>query len=256
MISSPGCELVDVTERLAERRAVAGDRGVAELAGQRRLGIVTRALLEVVERHARHDVQRVAARPCRSWGSRAWPAPGRARSAGCSARRVPAPWSGTSTPAATTCRSGSARSCSPAADVGSRRRHGGGRCRRRRDGRGRRGRRLRLGDELLELVLQLVLRPRGLDAGAPQLIGDEPEHQQPGRDQDLAEPAHVEAPVVRLGRAVPLAHPLRFGRLLLGRRDRLGRGVLAVNVARQLLGHTGERYWRRMRQRLGRPALP
>ena len=56
-----GRELVDVAERLAERRAVAGDRGIAELAGQRCVGIVTRALLEVLVRHAGHDVQGVAA---------------------------------------------------------------------------------------------------------------------------------------------------------------------------------------------------
>ena len=52
----------------------------------------------------------------------------------------------------------------------------------------------RLGDELVELVLEVVLRTGGLDAGAPQLVGDEAEHQQAQGDQDLRQSAHVEAP--------------------------------------------------------------
>ena len=42
-----GLELVDVVERLAVGGAVAGDGGIAELAGQRRVGEVSGALLEV-----------------------------------------------------------------------------------------------------------------------------------------------------------------------------------------------------------------
>ena len=57
---------------------------------------------------------------------------------------------------------------------------------------------------LLELVLELVLRPGGLDAGAPQLVGDEPEHQQPDAISTLPSAADAPAPVVRLGRPVPL----------------------------------------------------
>ena len=53
-------ELVDVAERLAERRAVAGDRGVAELPRQRRVGVVPRALLEVGQATRRDDVQGAA----------------------------------------------------------------------------------------------------------------------------------------------------------------------------------------------------
>ena len=47
MISSPGVHLVDVVERLTVRGAVPGDGGVAELAGQRCLGVVAGTLLEV-----------------------------------------------------------------------------------------------------------------------------------------------------------------------------------------------------------------
>ena len=47
-----GRELVDAEERRAVRGAVAGDRGVADLAGQRRAGIVAGTLGEVGELHA------------------------------------------------------------------------------------------------------------------------------------------------------------------------------------------------------------
>ena len=63
------------------------------------------------------------------------------------------------------------------------------------DGRRRRnaGRR----QQLLELILGAVLGSGELDAGAPQLIGDEAEHQQADDDQRLAEQAHEPAQIVR-----------------------------------------------------------
>ena len=50
-----GLHLVEVEERLAVGGAVTSDGGVAELAGQRRLGEVARALLEVGHAHALDD---------------------------------------------------------------------------------------------------------------------------------------------------------------------------------------------------------
>ena len=75
------------------------------------------------------------------------------------------------------------------------------------------GRSLDVGDRLrchqfLELVVEFVLCACCLDSRAPQLVGHEQEHHQTGGDEYPAEMADEEAPVVRLGRAVPLAHPL------------------------------------------------
>ena len=47
-----GRELVDPVERRAVRGAVAGDGGVADLAGHRRVGVVAGALAEVGHAHA------------------------------------------------------------------------------------------------------------------------------------------------------------------------------------------------------------
>ena len=50
-----GLELVEVAERRAVRRAVAGDGGVAHLARERRGRVVAGALAQVVGRHALDD---------------------------------------------------------------------------------------------------------------------------------------------------------------------------------------------------------
>ena len=77
----------------------------------------------------------------------------------------------------------------------------------RRFGRRRRGgrRRFGVGDLLVELFRQRALRLRGLDAGAPQLIRDEREHQQAESDEGAPDATDHPSPVVgRLG-AIPVA---------------------------------------------------
>ena len=80
--------------------------------------------------------------------------------------------------------------------------------------------------EPLELVVEAVLGLGVLEPGAPQLVGDEPEHQQAGGDEDLAERADDPAPVVRRRRSVPP----RDGRRAAGSRSRWrsGRGLRRV----------------------------
>ena len=71
-------------------------------------------------------------------------------------------------------------------------------------GRGGRGRRRRgPGQQLLELAVQPVLGLGVLEPGAPQLVGDEPEHQQAGGDEDLADGADHPAPVVGRWGSIP-----------------------------------------------------
>ena len=55
---------------------------------------------------------------------------------------------------------------------------------------------------------------RGLDAGPPQLVGDEAAEQQPDRDQDLAEGPHDVPPVVARWPVVRLGHVLRERRVV------------------------------------------
>ena len=50
-----------------------------------------------------------------------------------------------------------------------------------------------------------VLGTSGLDARSPQLIGDETEHEESGRDERLADVADPPSPVHRGLRAVPFA---------------------------------------------------
>ena len=54
---------------------------------------------------------------------------------------------------------------------------------------------------------EVVLRLRGLDARAPQLVGDEAEHQQPECDEGATEDADEPAPVVRLLGPLEVRHP-------------------------------------------------
>ena len=58
-------------------------------------------------------------------------------------------------------------------------------------------------EQLLELVLGTVLGTRILDPGAPQLVGDKAEHQQPDDDQRLAEQAHEPAQIAGARGPVP-----------------------------------------------------
>jgi hypothetical protein len=185
-------ELVDVEERLAERGAVTGDRRVAELARHRRVRIVAGSLLQVVLLHpGDHDLVDADGRQLET-GDRValgdwWQAGDR--------HRLPRRWWRGSNPSAAS---------RPGVDCVSRRWRGG---RRRVDGRC--GGRRRAGEELLELVLQRVLRAGGLDAGAPQLIRDEREHQQSRGDQCLADASDPPSPVVWRSGSIELARPRR-----------------------------------------------
>ena len=171
--------LVESVERLAVRRAVAGDRRVAELAGHRGVGVVAGALLQVGRLHAGHDLGVEADR--RDLDAR--PSRRRGRSSG-------------------TVGAGDAWSWSASSCAGRRRRRssvvvggdGGRRCRRRR----RRGARSWSNSSSRRSCALGVL-----DARAPQLVGDEAEHQQPDGDEHLAERADDPPPVVRRRRSVP-----------------------------------------------------
>ena len=55
--------------------------------------------------------------------------------------------------------------------------------------------RRRAGEEVLEFAVEGGLGPSGLDPGAPELIGDETEHEQACCDQCLADPADPPPPV-------------------------------------------------------------
>ncbi len=192
MISSPGCDLVDVVERLTVRGAVPGDGGVAELAGQRGVGVVAGTLLQVGLLDTRDDVvvdadgrdlepgdhvallerrQVLRLRRYRRRGrrrrvrTRAWLLAPSRRGEGRPCRgSTGTVVAGSVETTGTVLASNSSKSSSNA-----------------------------------------FCAAGGLDAGAPQLVGDEPEHQQAGGDEDLAEPADPEPPVLGLRRAVPLA---------------------------------------------------
>ena len=184
-------ELVDVEEWLPERGAVTGDGRIAELSGHRGFWIVSRAVLQIVLLDTRDHpladtdpryldpTDRVAFADRRQVGGLC----GGRRRCG----RVGHRFIGSSV--------GRWRRVDWA------RRHwrqgGGGRCGRRRS------------EEFLELAAQRILGASGLDAGTPELVGDEPEQQQPGGDQCLAEATDPPTPVVRWSGSVELSHPLR-----------------------------------------------
>jgi len=58
---------------------------------------------------------------------------------------------------------------------------------------------------LIEVRGQAALGLRRLDAGAPQLIGDEGEHQQTECDQDATDAADDPSPVMRWLGTIPVA---------------------------------------------------
>ena len=87
------------------------------------------------------------------------------------------------------------------------------------------GCRLGPGNLLVELGGQRALGLRGLDAGAPQLVGDEGEHQQPERDQGATDPTDDPSPVVRRLGTIPVADLLVTGGWF------LGHGVIDSNGA-------------------------
>ena len=173
MISSPLRSLSTSKNGCAVGRSVSCDCSVAELTGQRGLRVVARALLQVgLLDTGDHDV----VDPDRA-GSRC------GRSDHLLGHRLR--WS---------------------RSVDDRRRVGHGVAARRRAGVGhgcRRRRRHRASWSCRRAVRRTrspgVLGPCGLDPGAPQLVGDETEHEQARRDQRLAEPTDPPPPVVRGG---------------------------------------------------------
>ena len=160
-------QLVDAEERRAVGGPVAGDADVAVLPRQRGVRVVARPLLQVVDADAGHHDP---VQPDR--------------------RRLQA---------------GDGIALGAAARSGRRRRRGRGRRGRRARlagrGRGGRGGRRRRGDHVVELLLEVVLGLAGLDAGAPELVADEGQQEEPGGDEHPPDAAHppppVPAPVVR-----------------------------------------------------------
>ena len=182
MISSPGGDPVEVGERLAVRRAVAGDRRVAELPRQRRVGVVAGPPLEVGGGHALDDrgvepdgrdlepgdgVAVLEAAPaCRRGGGGGAVVVGGTRRHRVTARRPAdriAAWS-------------AGRRSTVVAYVAS-----------------------SSSNSLVQVVLGLGV----LDARPPQLVRHEAEHQQAGGDQHLADVADDPPPVVGRRRPIP-----------------------------------------------------
>ena len=94
--------------------------------------------------------------------------------------------------------------------------------RRGRGGRRHDRRRLEASGQVVELALQLVLGAGGLDARAPQLVGDEPEHQQPDYDQHTADEGDRPSGIVD-DHPVPPAHLPRAGVEPIQAFERVGR---------------------------------
>ncbi len=195
--------LVDVEERLTECGAVPCDRSVAELARQWRLGVVARTLLEIVlVDPGNHDLVDADSRKlevcdaspsCRSGGIGA-----AAVATGSTATF------GSGSVGSGTVGSGTVGSGTVVVGLGRVGGHLGG-CR---DCAGR----LRWArQQLLELVLERILGPGGFDAGSPQLVRDESEHEQSGGDQHLADAADPPAPVLRRWWPIELADAARLG---------------------------------------------
>ena len=211
-------QLLDAVERLAVGRAVTGDRRVAELSGHGRLRIVTWPLLQIGLLHpGNHDLVDPDPRDLQAGdgialleggdvllGDRDRLGDGHGGSNGVRRRRID--------------RNGV---------VGDHDRRRGARwwC--------------GAGEQVVEFVLEGILRSCRLDARSPELVRDESEHEQPGGDEHLAEATDEEPPVVGRLRTVELVHLAGAGSW--GRRPRMRPGGWVNGTAGGAAGGSARR---------------